>query len=1191
MAFLFDYNSVACLASVLMGAVLSFFLLRIRNKTTNTWLLTWVFVLFTLVMVDTFIMLSVRADWTLYGVYVLVLLDVILALLIQFAYRFPNNDHPREARVALVLSLINAGVIGTMIVRTLDFGRSGRLEDFTEALWPIFYIQGARLAAYLWFLSVWVRKLILLEADFGRPIWLRILSPESADGQSIRAFLAAFIVGLFLWPSQVMVQFRIITQAQQGFFFVVFTLLLFSLFFLIYINTSPEQTSFMDKVLGVTLLFLLIAFTFTSFLSWRDRYDDFYSARLQDVATTRRALRENQLEHIPPEVCYAVVRPFDAHPTQLSYRVLYQREDNFDIAFLSNWDRETYMRLAWFWHRRMRLLTALPRDEADLQAELTVLGMFQTLMKRDERMTDLDLVNLRDHYYFYRFSHGDDLYEVGFSYLEYRRAMHEGVRNQAAAMCLFTLLVMFSFPLLFRNAVVTPLEHLLTGVKRVNQGDFSTRVPIRARDELGYLGESFNHMVHSISQARAQLESNAKTLAAQNRALSELDKLKDEFLANTSHELRTPLHGMIGLAESLRNGVAGHLPPKAKYDLGLIVTGGRRLAALVNDILDFSKLQHRDLHLNRGSVDMRVLADVVLRIAEPLIGAKQLLLENAVSADLPPVYGDEDRLHQILLNLVGNAVKFTEYGCVLVTAFVDRNAPGFLTVQVVDSGIGIPQEKQTMVFESFEQAQGDDNRHYGGTGLGLAIVKKLVELHGGRVWLESQEGRGSTFSFTVPLSNLPSENRLQESETINEQTRRAHSELLEVLEDGELPTEKPISPLAGSFRVLVVDDEAVNRKVLVNMLSLYGYHSHEVGSGAAALQALAEEAPFDLVLLDVMMPGMSGYEVCRLLRKDFSIRDLPVIFLTAKSRPTDLQAAFESGANDFLTKPISQTELISRVNLHLSLKIMAEENQRQVRERTLLESENRRKSEELEKARRLQLSMLPATIPAPDWLDIAVFMKPATEVGGDYYDFLADGPRHLRVVVGDATGHGLQAGTMVTAAKSLFLASAVSSTPGEFLKHSSDSLSNMGFQDLYMAMLRLDLDGFHCRMASAGMPFPLWYRAAEQKVESLECGGLPLGSGLPVTYRELEFRPAVGDVLFLASDGLEECFNSHDEPFGQDRIGELLAAHHGEDAQTLVSVLIGAVEAWGEQQAENDDITMVILKCIAEPPEHGEAAT
>nr|WP_243436212.1 ATP-binding protein [Acanthopleuribacter pedis] len=752
-------------------------------------------------------------------------------------------------------------------------------------------------------------------------------------------------------------------------------------------------------------------------------------------------------------------------------------------------------------------------------------------------------------------------------------------------MCLFTLVVLLSFPLLFRNAVVTPLEHLLKGVKRVNQGDLSTRVPIRARDELGYLGESFNHMVHSISQARAQLEANAKTLAAQNQALSELDKLKDEFLANTSHELRTPLHGIIGLAESLHGGVAGKLPSKALHDLGLIVSSGRRLSALVNDILDFSKLQHRDLHLDRGSVDLRVLTDVVMRIAQPLVGNKHLELQNVVSPNMAPVYGDEDRLHQILLNLVGNAVKFTESGCVVVSAHIDPATPTHVTVQVIDSGIGISAEKQAMIFESFEQAQGADNRDYGGTGLGLAIVKKLVELHGGRIWVASEEGRGATFSFTLPISDLPSENRLQEQGRADEQRRRDSSALLEVLEDGEVPTEKPVEPLAGRFNILVVDDEAVNRQVLVNMLSLYGYHSVEAGGGAEAL-TLAEDPAnhFDLVLLDVMMPGMSGYEVCRALRQQHNIRDLPVVFLTAKGRPADMQAGFESGANDFLTKPISKTELISRVNLHLALRRMALENLRQTRERTLLESENRRKSAELEKARLLQLSMLPKQLPNYDWLDIAVSMKPATEVGGDYYDFQPVGRHGLRLVVGDATGHGLQAGTMVTAAKSLFLALAGRCEPPEFLKHSSMYLGHMGFEDLYMAIMRLDLNGLSCRMASAGMPYALWYRAAVDAVENIELGGLPLGSGLEVDYEALTFQLQVGDILFLASDGLEERFNAAGEQLGSQRVAACLHRHVTAGAAEMIAAMTDMANEWGGEVPEDDDITMVVLKVTDIPP-------
>ena len=234
-----------------------------------------------------------------------------------------------------------------------------------------------------------------------------------------------------------------------------------------------------------------------------------------------------------------------------------------------------------------------------------------------------------------------------------------------------------------------------------------------------------------------------------NRRLQELDKLKDEFLANTSHELRTPLNGIIGLSESLLDGAAGPVPEPMKKYLEMIAYSGKRLANLVNDILDFSKLKNHTLQLHRRPVDVHESVQLLLKMTEPLVGSKPLELINAVPETLPPVFADEGRLQQILYNLVGNAVKFTDQGSITVSAKYEYDR---VVIDVVDTGIGIPPDQVNKIFESFEQVDGTDNRKYGGTGLGLAITKRLVELHGGTINVTSTLGAGSRFRVRLPVA-------------------------------------------------------------------------------------------------------------------------------------------------------------------------------------------------------------------------------------------------------------------------------------------------------------------------------------------------------------------------------------------------------------------------------------------------------
>ena len=416
-----------------------------------------------------------------------------------------------------------------------------------------------------------------------------------------------------------------------------------------------------------------------------------------------------------------------------------------------------------------------------------------------------------------------------------------------------------------------------------------------------------------------------------NAELNELNSLKDEFLANTSHELRTPLNGIIGLTEALLDD--GSLNTNTRRNLAMIGTSGRRLANLVNDILDFSKLEDRELVLQRRRLDVASIARRVITLTTPLLGKKPVSLSCSMGATAPHVYADANRVEQVLLNLVGNAVKFTERGSISIRTSLDRD---YLAIHVQDTGIGIAEQNHSSIFKSFQQGDGSTARKYGGTGLGLSVTKKLVELHGGTLTVKSAPGQGSTFTFTLPLA----------ADTVGD----------EGLETGELATSIPAldgslasasgryivadvsgagtaksdppkrsREAGGATRVLVVDDEPVNRAVLTQQLESRGYQIHEATDGVEAVEWITRNGAPDVVLLDVMMPRMNGYETLRTLRDSFPKSELPVLLLTAKNRESDVAEGFRSGANDYVTKPFTRTELEARVEHHLQLKRTSEE--------------------------------------------------------------------------------------------------------------------------------------------------------------------------------------------------------------------------------------------------------------------------
>jgi len=411
---------------------------------------------------------------------------------------------------------------------------------------------------------------------------------------------------------------------------------------------------------------------------------------------------------------------------------------------------------------------------------------------------------------------------------------------------------------------------------------------------------------------RAQREA----LLASERA----NKIKDEFLANTSHELRTPLNGIIGIAESLLDGTGGDLPSKAKSNLVMIVSSGKRLSNLVNDLLDFSQMRNNTLELRRKSIDLRQLTDVVLTILHPLVARKPVELLNAIPPDTPDVLADENRIEQIMHNLIGNAIKFTHEGRVSVSC---RISEGEVVTTVSDTGIGIRSENFERIFESFEQGDGTEARVYGGTGLGLAVSKQLVEGHGGRIWVESELGTGSRFSFSLPMdeyvvkendtSFVPPTDPSVKPAAFNSRVRSDE----QPLQQNALAPPQPRT--AGNLTILAVDDEPVNLQVLINHLANFNYTVLHASSGIEALELFEIPGRPDLVLLDVMMPRMNGLEVCRKIRERYSASELPIILLTAKSQVKDLVSGFESGANDYLIKPFSREELFARMRSHMAL--------------------------------------------------------------------------------------------------------------------------------------------------------------------------------------------------------------------------------------------------------------------------------
>lgn len=407
-----------------------------------------------------------------------------------------------------------------------------------------------------------------------------------------------------------------------------------------------------------------------------------------------------------------------------------------------------------------------------------------------------------------------------------------------------------------------------------------------------------------LAEQKAQ---ESQALAMQN--LKKSDELKDEFLAITSHELRTPLYGMIGIAESLRDGIAGNVSPEVKNQLSMIITSGQRLTHLVNEILDFSKLKYNSLDLSVKPVNIKSVIDLVLTVSKPLINNKPIRLINKVDNVLPAIRADEDRLQQIMHNLIDNAIKYTDVGEIVITAHTDET---HLTINVSDTGHGISADQLDVIFQPFKQGNHSLSRKVSGVGIGLSVTKNLIELHEGTLEVESKVGKGSTFSVSFPLHE--DVGYYEETAVTSEAT---FTESLELQNFSQREVE-------NKAKILVTDDEIVNLQVLMNQLSLNGYDVLTTSRGEDVFK-IVDEHNIDLLILDIMMPNMSGYEVCQKLREIYSVMELPILMLTAKNQLQDKMIAFEAGANDYLVKPCDKEELLSRVKTLVLMKKLNQE--------------------------------------------------------------------------------------------------------------------------------------------------------------------------------------------------------------------------------------------------------------------------
>jgi len=470
-------------------------------------------------------------------------------------------------------------------------------------------------------------------------------------------------------------------------------------------------------------------------------------------------------------------------------------------------------------------------------------------------------------------------------------------------MCFYfacTIIGAILLTLLLHNLVSRPIMQLVAIMQQISKTqDYTLRTIKKSDNEIGILSDGFNNM---LTQIECQ---NINLIAAKEQAEKSL-VIKQQFMANMSHEIRTPLNAISGMSTLL---LGTKLTQEQHTFVENVKVSANHLLVIINDILDFAKIEAGKITFEKIDFDLSILLDRYKSIFKESLEKKNLYFKIIFSTNVPNyIIGDDVRLNQIFMNLIGNAIKFTSSGgiTIKINCLEDINNIVRLQFVVTDTGIGIQKNKLSIIFDSFTQATNETTRKYGGTGLGLTITKQLIELQNGKIYVESETGKGSSFIFELDFKKAirPDKTILSNDKSID------YENIFFLKSDG------------SKVRILVAEDNKINQLFVSSILSKRNIETKLVENGKEALKALQENY-YDLILMDLHMPEMDGYETTKIIKSEFQFptNQIPIVAFTAAATDPEIEHCLSSGMSDFIIKPFKPKEIIDKIILILNDKI------------------------------------------------------------------------------------------------------------------------------------------------------------------------------------------------------------------------------------------------------------------------------